>query len=412
MKIYAFTTSYPCPYRTFLDTQFAEFVRAGHDLTIFAVTREGSTLNERVVAHRLDERVMYHAIELRAMGPFLPTIAREIASRPGAAWSRGLGGWRVGGSLKARARMTLQALRMPGEQPDLCLVHGTRTLVSLTWLRTAYPGAVVAFYYHGGENPNWMLPERAVKRALASVDVVFTNTEFSRQHAIGRGCDPALVHVVPVGFALEDYPETERRYRADGQLHILTAARMAPEKGHLHALEAVRSLIGDGVTNLTYSLTGDGSMLPRIESFVAQHRLQPYVRLLGSVTTRRVIQAMGEADVLVQPSVEIGSFAENQACAVQEAMLMRTPVITTRTGGMPESIPDFMEGFSVPPADPSSIRRALEAILSLSDAELASLGSRARAWAAGRYDVRLLNRRFTEVVPFTAPAASPALEPA
>jgi glycosyltransferase involved in cell wall biosynthesis len=96
---------------------------------------------------------------------------------------------------------------------------------------------------------------------------------------------------------------------------------------------------------------------------------------------------MAASDVLLLPSVQVGNWVENQACAVQEAMLWRGLVVVSRTGGVPECVaPDFQRWIA-PERDVDGIARAIAEILDLSDAELRRLGEAGRRFVEERFDL-------------------------
>lgn len=394
-RLLACVGHYPSPYKPYYDTQFAEFLRAGYELQIVAAPALDRTVNEKVLAAGLLERMHYYPIDGRSGGArsAAKVIANPIES------ARFLG--RVRSPSIRRAALDLFRLHsLPRFEPDAILVHELGVALRFPWLRAWFRDKPVALYYHGGEvasiDPH---EDSLVRDAFRSFDVVFTNTEFSRQHAIGRGCPADRTRILPVGFNLDDYvPPSPRRYRPDGVLRLLSAGRMSEEKGFDYALEALRLLVASGRTNVLYSFTADGYVRPKLEEFVKQHDLAPYVRFLGTLTTAEVTAAMAASDALVLSSVTVGNWAENQACAVQEAMLMKSVVVTTRTGGVPESIAPDMARFSVPERDAPALARALMAVYDLAEPELASLGERGRAYVKERYDIRKLNEQMMAVL--------------
>jgi colanic acid/amylovoran biosynthesis glycosyltransferase len=404
MRIALFTEHYPATYKPYFDTQFADLVEQGHDITIYAGGRlSDSSLNEKVVRWRLDGMVRQFPTTLRT----LPATARNILARGPAAVP-----------LRAAARLTAQSplrrrivemarLRvLRGPSPDLCLLHGLSAAALYPWIGQAFPTTPVALYYHGGETPSTrVLRNERVTTAFQRADVVFTNTAFSRDHAIERGCPADRIHVLPVGFDLRDYvPPVPRLYRADGVLRLFSAGRMSEEKGYAFALEALALLQQEGFRDFTYTLTGNGYYRPRLEEYVRSHGMEDRVRFLGTLTTGQVIRAMGEADALLLPSVQVGNWVENQACAVQEAMLMNTPVIVSRTGGVPQSVAPEMAPFICEPGSAPDLARAIRDLAALTADELARLGRAGRAFVEARYDITALNRRLLEVATATSRA--------
>jgi glycosyltransferase involved in cell wall biosynthesis len=125
--------------------------------------------------------------------------------------------------------------------------------------------------------------------------------------------------------------------------------------------------------------------------FVRAHGLDQHVEFTGAVSTDTLIRRIRESDVVILPSIEHGNWVENQACIVQEAMLMKSLVIATTTGGVPESTAPALHRFMVPAADPTSIAEAILAVRALPDEEMRRLGEEGRAFAESRYDIRRLN---------------------
>ena len=404
MKIFMFASSYPVPFKPYYDTQFADLVERGHDLTIFSSgALDEDVLNEKVLRYGLHRRTRRYPASLSDVPGCVGAVLRAVASRP-AASARAIGRMaakrRTWGSVRSFVRNVARLLSVADEEPDLCFVHGLGTATRFRWLRESFPGVPVAMYYHGGEVPSVPdLSDDAARATFACFDTVFTNTGFSRDHAIQRGCDPNKLHVLPVGFDLEDFPPPAGAQADNSEpLRLLSAGRMSEEKGYAYALEALARLAERGVADFLYSMTGEGYLRPELEAYVREYGLEDRVRFLGTLTTDELREEMRLADVLLLPSVQVGNWVENQACAVQEALLHGCLVVTTRTGGVPESIPDCMKEFSVPERDPDALADAVEKVLALGYAERRELAARCRRFVVENYDVRELNDRMLSTI--------------
>lgn len=398
MRIFLFAQHYPVPYKSYYDTQFVDFIRNGHEVTIWAAAGLDRVVNEKVQEFALTEWIARYPTTLKTLPRFLRALFRAV--RRDRLWAARVARviWQRRESRKERIMQLARALLLGPTAPDICIVHELGTAVMFPFLSSVYPSTATALYYHGGETPTVTpLQQSRTAEALRTFDVVFSNTEFSCQHAVDRGCPADRIEVLPVGFAIEDFrPAIPRAYRADGRLQLLSAGRMSEEKGFMHALQAIKLLVDRGITDICYSLTGEGYLRPALEAYVQQHGLEPYVRFLGTLSTRQVIAAMHRSDALLLPSLHLGNWAENQACAVQEAMLMKAVVITTAVGGVPESIPEIFRRYSVPPADAAAISDAIAQIDQLSCEQLDAMGDIGRNFVLARYDVRRLNARLLE----------------
>ncbi|MDQ2766608.1 MAG: glycosyltransferase family 4 protein, partial [Gemmatimonadota bacterium] len=67
---------------------------------------------------------------------------------------------------------------------------------------------------------------------------------------------------------------------------------------------------------------------------------------------------LAAGDLFTMPSL-----SEGLPLALVEAMSFGLPVVVTRVGGVPEVVTDGVEGFLVPPSDPSALAAALDALL-------------------------------------------------
>jgi colanic acid/amylovoran biosynthesis glycosyltransferase len=398
MRVAIFVEHYPATYKPYFDTQFADLVRAGHDVRINAAGALSDVPSSKVQRWALQERTAYYPGALRDLPRRMPSLMRH---RPDAMLGlREAFATTAGVATRRRIVDIARALSICGGTPDIGLIHGlTAALSVLPWLRRALLDTPLALYYHGGELPTTpSVPDQLARNLFAAVDLVFTNTAFSRDHAIARGCPADRVHVLPVGFDIADYaPPSPRTYRRDGTLRLLSAGRMSEEKGFEYAIRAVHRLVEEGVRDLRYELTGDGYYRERLEHYVRANDLEPYIGFLGTLPMDSVIRAMGECDALVLPSIQVGNWVENQACAVQEAMLMHAPVIATRTGGVPQSVPDSMLPFICAPGSVDELSEAIRRIHVLDAASLAQLGDSGRSFVERNYDIRQLNQLMLEM---------------
>ncbi|MFZ5622623.1 MAG: glycosyltransferase family 4 protein [Pseudomonadota bacterium] len=394
MRIYTITERYPSPYKSYFDTQFEQFLADGHSLRIYAADKQGGTLEEKVRRLGLDRMTQYFPSTQKALPKCMGRMAVNFLKNPiwrlraaGRVWSRRIG---AKDGIMNIARMLI----LPEESPDLCLVHNLSVAAKFTFLKAVYPGAPVSFYYHGGEVAGVpQVSPNAARRAFDSVDVIFTNTSNSREHAIARGAAADRVVVCPVGFNISEFtPPEERRYRQNGMLNLLSIGRVSEEKGFIYALEAVKLLGQRGLKDVHYRLIGDGPLLGQLKAFVAENDLSAQVEFMGQVSRDAVYSALSEADVLILPSIVLGTWQENQACVVQEAMLYKTLVVATTTGGVPESLAPELSRFSVRPADPKDIAEKIIDVCALSENEMRTIGDAARQFVVEGYDIKALNK--------------------
>ncbi|WP_129777705.1 glycosyltransferase family 4 protein [Peristeroidobacter soli] len=392
MKLLAIAEHFPSPYKAYHYVQFERFLQDGHELTVYAFGLHDGGMGNGGQEGAFVRQTRYLPPTARELPSFFGQALRDFVRRPGRALQRSLRAFAHPASLKHRCLNMARALLLPADSPDMVLVHNLRAAANLQFLRAIYPEAVIAMYYHGGEVPGVPTPSVAtVKATFDSFDVVFTNTESSRKHAIGRGQAAERIVISPVGFDLRGFPDPQpRAYRRDGKLNIFMVGRLSEEKGFMLGLQALKVLIQEG-HDIKVRLAGDGPLRKQLASFIADNGLDRHIEMLGRVEQDQLYRCYTEADVFLLPSIPAGTWEENQACVVQEAMLFRAVAAVSRTGGVGESTAPTMLPFSFEPGDVEGMVAGLRKLVGLSEEQLRALGAEGRAFAQSRYDIRVLN---------------------
>jgi len=154
----------------------------------------------------------------------------------------------------------------------------------------------------------------------------------------------------------------------DDRPWVVFAGRLVREKGLGDLVEAVEAF----PARAGLLIVGDGPYRAQLESQMRGPIQDGRVRFVGALPHAEVRPYLHHADVVVLPS-----WYEERGRVVLEAMAEGTPVIATRTGGIPESLRDGVNGLLVPVHDPVRLAAAIGRILG--DANLAaSLGAAGR----------------------------------
>jgi glycosyltransferase involved in cell wall biosynthesis len=397
MRIYSFVEYYPSDHKGYLDTQFAHFVRDGHDLRIVAYGRFRRHYSPEVTRFGLDRLTTYVPATLRDLPWFVPAAARVAATRPGPTLRRARRMQGAGLTPRRGAVATVQSALLPHPPPDLCLLHGIIIGRPFWWLRRVYPHTRLVLYFHGYEMPG--LVERPIgelQRLLASVDLVVTNTPSSARQVEDIGSGIAPVRVLPMGLDLDMFPFEAERPSSGGTLRLFVSGRLSPEKGHQVLLHALQRAVRDG-RDVTCRISGDGPERDALLHLVRKLGLGHRVTLLGYLPREELIREYSTADVFVLPSVPVRRFTENQALVVQEAMATGLPVIASKTGGVPESLAPELQRFLFVPGDANQLAERLAEFARLDAAERRALAQAGRRFVEERYDVRSLNRQLLKL---------------
>lgn len=155
----------------------------------------------------------------------------------------------------------------------------------------------------------------------------------------------------------------------DRHVLCLTTARLAPQKGHCHLVDALPRVIAR-YPEAHFAFAGEGQERAAIEARVRELDLATHVHLLGE---RRDIDALSRAaDLFVFPTLFEGS-----PFALVEAMGRGLPIVTTDASGISEVVRNDREGLVVPKANPEALANAILEAMAAPE-RMQTLAARAR----------------------------------
>ena len=137
-------------------------------------------------------------------------------------------------------------------------------------------------------------------------------------------------------------------------IHIVTVARMTPEKGADLAVEACRKLYQNG-RNLYWHWVGDGNQADGIRKKISEYGLEGRFIIEGNQDNPYPFIRRG--DIYVQPS-----YYEAYSTTITEAKVLCKPIVTTDVGGMRDQLKDGVNGLIVS-VDEGAIAGAVKQLL-------------------------------------------------
>lgn len=176
--------------------------------------------------------------------------------------------------------------------------------------------------------------------------------------------------VVYTGLPLTELPFAEK-FTVANPLQLLSIGRAHWIKGYDYALRACKLLQEKGIL-FHYTIVG-GAGEEELQFLIADLGLDDCVFLEDKISQQAVFKKMNKASLLLMPSLE-----EGIPNVVVEAMALGLPVISTNCGGIPELIPNGIEGWIVPMRNPEAMADAIESFsrLSLNKIEEVRLAAR------------------------------------
>lgn len=253
------------------------------------------------------------------------------------------------------------------------------------------------FVLHGINLAKWVVQQHVFRKT----DICFAISNYAAWNFRTRGVSERKIRMVGCGVEADRFqPDTagaavlrERHGIADRKV-IATVSRVVRRKGHLTVIEAlpeIQRLTGPVV----YLVVGGGEYTETVRAAAQRCGVADSVVFTGEVATGELCGYYTLADVMVMPSLEIrGEPTEGFGLVFLEANCCSTPVIGSRTGGIPDAVDHGISGLLVPQNSPRELARA--AVRLLVDTDYATrLGKQGHEravhqfqwnWVAGRVD--------------------------
>ncbi len=210
---------------------------------------------------------------------------------------------------------------------------------------------------------------RPLKRlVLASADAVSVNSSFTEAAVKALAGDRCTAHRIPMGVDVATPPasavdQLRARWAGDGAPNLIFVGRLVTEKGVDDLIQAV-ALLRNDFPNIQCRMIGEGQHRAEFEQQVAALGLDAQVHFMGWVQSHEVTTYIAAADCFVGPSKTASNgWVEAQGLTFSEAMIARTPVVATRSGGIVDSIIDGETGLLVPEGDAQAIANAVGRVL-------------------------------------------------
>lgn len=216
----------------------------------------------------------------------------------------------------------------------------------------------------GGPSQSWL---------LRGASVVLVLTDRLAELLIGSGIPATRVRVVPMGIGLEATEPLPKPAWMDGRRWVVYVGRIVQEKG---VRELVEAFTGLSVADAGLLIIGDGPDRAKVQADVGRFASADRIRFIGAVPNEDVHGYLQHAAVVVLPS-----WYEERGRVLLEAMAVGTPVVATRTGGIPATVRDGTNGLLVAPRDPRALAGAIDRVLG-EDRLAASLGAAGRITAS------------------------------
>lgn len=216
-----------------------------------------------------------------------------------------------------------------------------------------------------------------VRLALDTSQAVFSHAEANRPFIEERAPAELPVHIVHRGIPL---PELDEGAVRDGSLWV-TASALVVEK-NVEAVLRAFALARAVKPDLRLVICGDGPDRRRLEQVAEQSGCAEAVRFEGHIDRQALFRIMHGAAVFLLLSKKASERLPN---VIKEALWSGCAVISSRSEGIDELVPDPGIGIVIDPDDNQAMACAVETVLAETAAMADVRRQRARALIASRF---------------------------
>lgn len=305
---------------------------------------------------------------------------------------------------RAFARLTDVAFQLKAQGVRHLHAHFATEATTFAQTLSLLSGLPFSFTAHAFDI--FLAPHRLEEKMHAARFVV-TVSEYNRRYLLEHWKVPAeKIHVIHPGVDMDRFSPDQRTPAGDGRFHIFSVGRLVDKKGYADLVSACGLLADKGV-DFECTIVGEGPERAKLESAIVGHGLEDRVSLVGAMPQEQFIPVLRRADVFALPCV-IAQNGDRDAMplALEEAMAMGLPVVSTRVVGIPELVRDGA-GLLVPPRSPSDLAQALEQVYRAGVEGGVTMGQRGRAIVEQHFNVRYEARKMLDL--FESMSASPTM---
>jgi len=281
--------------------------------------------------------------------------------------------------------------------PDAIVLTNLLIAGPLPAIRRALPDTKVVAILQGDDAFLDHLPPGIRQQAIELIsqrsrecDAILVNSQFYAERMVEMlGLEPERVRVSPLAIDTSPFESLAPQPRGNRPLTIGYFARVSPEKGLHHLVDAFIDLASrSGCEAVHLDIAGwlGGQNQAYFDQQLQKLReagLEQRVRHLGSPDLAGKLAMLRGIDVLSVPT----QHQEPKGLFVLEALAAGVPVVQPAVGAFPEIIEASGGGVLVPPEQPARLADALQQMLLNPDLR-ARLGAAGRAWVLGERTIQ------------------------
>ena len=398
MKIAFILGEFPLLSESFIVNQITGMIDLGHDVKIFSIKKNEENLQHpKIKKYNLLEKTTYLDIPRNRFMRVIKVPYLILKNMPNARILKSLNVARYGVASLALYNLYFADIFLNrDEEFDIIHCHfGGRGMYGLFLKDLGIKGKLIVTF-HGGDT---IFPEKMFGKSLypflfRKADLFMTNTQFTKDKLIQLGCNEKKIMVLGMGTNTNIFKPKKVKRSSSKNVSLITIGRLAPEKGHKYAIQAILKL-SKKYPYLKYRIVGKGPLKESLEELVNQNNLRNFIEFTGPVSQKKLMSLLNESDIFLLPSVSDVASIEGQGVVLQEAQSLKLPVIATNIGGIKYGLIDGKTGFLVSQKNPAALAQKIEFLIK-DPKTRAKMGENGRLFVKENYDLDKLNKKLSD----------------
>ena len=259
--------------------------------------------------------------------------------------------WAVPAIKWVENRLYIRYIReqMKGEAFDTCVIYSDRTAEIA--VRAVKADKYLLFYHHGAMRREYH--DEIGYRKSEKIITVSEKTLDALKAFRPKYADKIVVihNIVDIENVIKKSKEILARSFPEEQFNLVSCGRLSEAKGYDWAIQAMRSLLDKGYSDLHWWIVGGGADEEKLRRQIKDAGIGDHFHLLGM--QNNPYPYIADADLYIQPSRY-----ENYSVVILEAMALCKPILAT----IPAAEMQIVSGENglLCEADPRSIAESIE----------------------------------------------------
>mgnify|MGYP001576614644 CR=1 FL=1 len=232
------------------------------------------------------------------------------------------------------------------------------------------------------------------KRSRLELDHIIALTHKTKDALLLEGADEKKITMIGHGVDVSRFTPKKEKKDQRAPLLVLFAGRFEYTKGVDDVLTVIRMFTADEKYRslVKFQIVGDGSMSSLVDQ--ALEELPEGFLERKNVSYKDMPGLYAHADIVIAPSKPTKTWDEQYCTVLLEAQAMGLPIVTTRTGGIPENVGEA--AILIEPGDAKGLFHGVRTFVDSKEMR-DTYGKKARKRALLVHDARLVADKIASV---------------